>query len=139
MPLTYTILPGIGLVYVRYWGVLNVQETTETFARFSRDPLFRPDLKHLIDMKDVVEYERSFLDLMKLQANVADTILKAPTPVHLVYYAPTRMSLSLARTILKSWDGLGSVIGRIAQDEEQALVMLGLGHQRFADLPMNRV
>lgn len=136
MPLTYTIMPDLGMVYVRYWGVTSVQETVDMFAQFSADPASSPDLKHLVDLAGVVEYERSFPELMKLQAQKADTIMQSSSPVILVYYAPTRLSLTMARMILRSWDGLGSVVGRVAQTEEQALDMLGTGMKRFADLPL---
>lgn len=136
MPLTYTIIPELHLVYVRYWGVANIGESMQVFAQYASDPDFRADQKHLIDLKDVVEYERSFPELIKLQAEKADTLMQSKTPNLMVYYAPNRNSHSMARTILKSWDGLGATVGLIAQTEHQALSMLGLGVQSFAELPM---
>lgn len=139
MPLNYKIIPELGIVYVRYWGVANIQETVDTFRVFSQDPDFSPHLKHLIDLEGIREYERSFPDLMKLQAMKADSIVTGAGPTYLIYYAPTRISMTMARTILKSWDGLSPVIGRVVQTEEEALGLLGLGQRSFADLPMNRV
>ncbi len=139
MPLTYQILPDIGLIFVRYWGVTNVQETMETFARCAAEPEFSTDQKHLVDLSRVVEYERAFPDLMKLQAQKAGTLVHEGPPTQMVYYAPTRISLTMARSILKSWDGLEQVVGLIAQAEDEALEMLGLDLRRFADLPMKTV
>jgi hypothetical protein len=56
----------------------------------------------------------------------------------MVYYAPSRISQAMAKTILKSWDGLSGVSGRMARDESEALEMLGLQQRSFADLRMNR-
>lgn len=138
MPLTYQIMPEINLVYVRYWGVCALADTDRVFAEYAADPQFRPDQKHLIDLKGVVEYERTFSEMAKLQARKADTLMKSKRPTIMVYYAPTRLSQTIARNVLKSWDGLGAVVGRIARDEREALDMLGIGSESFADLPMNR-
>jgi hypothetical protein len=136
MPLKYEIIPDLGLVYVRYWGICTVQETIETFARYAAEPEAAPDQRHLVDLSRVEEYERHFPELMKLQAQKADAVTKGATPATLLYYAPTPISLSMARTILRSWDGLDQVVGRIADTEAQALDMLGLRQRRFADLPL---
>lgn len=139
MPLTYTILPDLGVVYVKYWGVLNIAETVETFTRFTQDPDFRPDLRHLVDLAEVVEYERSFTELMKLQALKASALEPGPSPAYLIYYAPTRLSLTLAHQILKSWDGLDHLVARVVQSQDEALMLAGLTQRRFADLPLRRV
>lgn len=138
MPLQYTILRDVGLVYVRYWGLASVQETVEVFQAFTEDPAFRPDLKHLVDLKDLVDYERAYADLIKFQALQADSIADRSRPTHMVYFAPTPIGMSMARAALKSWEGLGALIGGVAQDETEALEMLGLGQRSIADLPMDR-
>lgn len=137
MPLKYEIFPGLGIVYVKYWGVATVPETAAVFGQFTQDPNFRPDLKHLVDLEDIVEYERSFPELMKLQAMKASALMPASSPSYLIYYAPNPVSLTMARSVLKSWDGLSAVVGRVVQTEEEALHLLGLEQRSFADLPMN--
>lgn len=139
MAVSYEIIPEIGIVYVRYWGVAEFHDTIETFARFAQDPQFSPHLKHLVDLAGVVEYDRNYPELMKLQAGKVDTLSMGAGPSYLIYYAPTRISQSMARMILKSWDGLSSIVGRMATDEGEALEMLGVPQRSFADLPMNRV
>ncbi|WP_407492900.1 hypothetical protein [Pseudooceanicola sp. MF1-13] len=134
MPLKYAIHGDLNLVYVRYWGVTNVAETMEVFGQYSADPEYHPDQRHLVDLREVVEYERSFPELMKLQARKADTVTRSRAPTMMVYHAPTRISLTMARSILKSWDGLGAVVGRIAQSEAEALSMLGVDEENFANL-----
>ncbi|WP_375173314.1 hypothetical protein [Pseudooceanicola sp.] len=137
MAVHYRILSDIGLVYVRYSGVATVQETVEAFTRFSRDPDSRPELKHLIDLKDIVEYDRSYVDLMKFQALQVDTLMASGRPSFMIYLAPTRISRSMAHSALKSWDGLEAMVVRVVQDEAEALEMLGL-EQRCIDELMNR-
>ena len=136
MPLTYTIMPDLNLVYVRYQGFADLSETLRVFGEYSADPQFRPDQKHLIDLSQVTDYERSFTQMVKTQAAKADTIMESKNPTIMVYYAPTRVSQAMARSILKSWDGLGVTVGRTARDETEALSMLGLGQTRFAELPL---
>lgn len=136
MPLNYQIFPGLGLVYVRYWGVANLTETMATFGQYAADPLASPDQKHLVDLSAVEDYDQDFAHLMQVQAQKADTVVPGQAPTLMVYHAPTPVSLRMARSILRSWEGLDHVIGMVAQTEEQAIDMLGLGLTRFADLPL---
>ena len=138
MSLSYQILPELNLVYVRYWGVCTIAETMEVFGQYAADPQFRPAQKHLIDLAQVVEYERTFPAMSQLQARKADTLMLSKRPTIMVYYAPNRLSQTMARNILKSWDGLGAVVGRTARSEREALDMLGIGSDSFDALPMNR-
>ena len=135
MPLSYTILPPLGIVYVRYDGEARLEETMEVFGRYAADPDFRPGLTQLVDLSRVTEFERDFMTLARSQAGKADTMTGLRTPTLAVYYAPTQVGQEMAQQILKSWDGLDAVIVRIATDEAQALEMLGLEISRFSDLP----
>jgi hypothetical protein len=118
--------------------VATIQEAMGAFAEFSRDPLFRPDLKHLVDLAEITEYIRSYPDLMKFLAIQAGTLMKASGPTYMVFLAPTPVSRSMAHSALKSWDGLGAIIGRVVQHEAEALEMLGLEQRSIAELPFSQ-
>ena len=135
MPLTYTIIPDHNLVYVRYWGFAQLSDTLKVFGDYAADTAFRPDQKHLIDLSEITDFERSFVDLVSAQAAKADAILQSQAPTMMVYLAPTQVAQAMARSILKSWDGLDVTVGRTAQDMDEALSMLGLPARSYADLP----
>ncbi|EAQ01472.1 hypothetical protein OB2597_01247 [Pseudooceanicola batsensis HTCC2597] len=136
MPLRYEILPEIGLVYIRYWGLATLQETAEAFLAYAQDPLFRPGQNHLIDLSRIDDYERNFPDLIKLQAAKADFIMTEGHRSLTVYYAPTRIGYAMALSIIRSWEGLNGVVPILTQDEGEALALLGVKETQFADLPM---
>lgn len=134
MPLKYTIHQAVNLVYVQCWGNVTLAESMESLGQYSGDPAFRPEQRQLIDLKDVTQYERSYPEMMKLQARQVDIVSLSRMPTMLVYHAPTPMCVAMARMALKSWDGLSTIVGRIAQNEAEALSMLGIDGHSFADL-----
>ena len=138
MPLTYTILTDLNLVYVRYQGVCTVWESQANFDRYQKDPKAHPDQRHLVDLSRLVEFHRPPVELMKHQTQKLDIFMKARQPILAVYFAPNRMTQSMARASLKSWEGLSCLIGMIAQEEKQALEMLGLTASSIDDLLMKR-
>ena len=136
MPVTFTIMNDLGLVYVRYRGVVRLEETLSAVASYAADPGFRFDQKHLVDLSEIDDYERNFVELMKAQAHKAASFSAGLDKTMMVYYAPTKVGLMMAQIVLKSWDGLDAVVARVTQDEEQALHMLGLSYRRIVDLPI---
>ncbi|MGH1369281.1 MAG: hypothetical protein ACRBCL_11760 [Maritimibacter sp.] len=125
MALTFQILPGEGIVYVKYTGVMTVQESFAQLAAYQAHPDFRPTHKHLVDLADITDFERNFPEIIRLQATKVEMVSAAPTPTLLAYYAPNAMAQAAARAALKSWEGLSHVIPLLAKSESEALSLIG--------------
>ena len=134
MPLTFQIFPQRGLVYIRYTGYLRLADTVQAFAEYARHPDCAPGQKQLVDLAGVTGYERDFTELMKVQAQKAETFTGGRSETLLVYYAPTEMTLELAHTIDKSWTDVPGVVISIQSTEDGALAILGQKEETLADL-----
>ncbi|MHA7868908.1 MAG: hypothetical protein ACX93U_15555 [Salipiger thiooxidans] len=134
MSVTFQILPEHGIVYVRYEGFSRLDDTMRAFDDYARHPQSHPGQKHLVDLSNVTGIESDFIGLMKLQAKKADIFLGTGEQTLIVYYAPSKLSYEMAEFIVRSWEGIGAVVSLVQQCEEQALTLLGLPHQSFAEL-----
>lgn len=134
MPVTFRILPKHGLVYVRYEGQARLIDTTTAFAAYTVHPEFRPGQKQLVDLSAITGWDGDFLELMKIQAQKAEAFRGVGAQTMMVYYAPTKTSLDLAKIALQSWDGLDGVITLVQQSELGTLALLGLAERSFEQL-----
>ncbi|MGH1424082.1 MAG: hypothetical protein ACRBBU_05100 [Pseudooceanicola sp.] len=134
MAVTYQILARRGVVYVRFEGKAVVAESFDALARLARDPEYRPDHSQLIDLTGVTDVELDYVELFKLHARKAEMFESNNGHMLVVYVAPTEVSLGLANLITRSWDGVKGLTNRIAQNEAEALDILGLPHGSIAML-----
>jgi hypothetical protein len=134
MPVSFKILSERGLVFVRYTGFADLDESFEVFGQYAAHPDFHPGQKQLLDLSGVTGVERDYVKLFAMQAHKADVFLGTGAQTLLVYYAPTPIAMDLAETILKSWEPSGAVIPLIQQDEQEALQLLGQPERSFEDL-----
>ena len=134
MPVSFRILPERGLVYVRYTGRAAVADSTTAFAQYAAHPDFAPGQKQLVDLSGVTDMERDFPALMAHQAQKAAAFMPAGAQALMVYFAPTEIAQRMARTILRSWDGIDAVAAVLTEDEAQALSILGLPETGFDEL-----
>lgn len=131
MSISFRILPSRGLVYVRYEGHISFDDTARAFGAYMQHPDMRVGQKQLIDLSAVIDWDRNFAELLKLQAGKADAFLGAGHEVHFVYYAPTAHTLPMARMVLRSWEDVPGVIPLIAETEADALEVLGQPEKTF--------
>ncbi|NDV98122.1 hypothetical protein G0A00_02315 [Yangia sp. PrR002] len=134
MSVTFRILPKHGLVYASYEGQAYLKETSAALTDYLSHPDFRPGQKHLVDLSRVTGWDGDFVELMKIQARMADAMLGGGAEAMKVYYAPTRISLELARLALQSWDGLDGAVMLVQQSERRSLALLGLAERSFEQL-----
>lgn len=134
MPVTFRILPDLGLVYVRYEGFALVAESLAAFADYARHPQCRPGQKQLIDLSGITGFEKNFVQLLKLQAKKAEVFTGHGAQTLIVYYAPDPEAFAMARLIERSWEPFPAVIALVQDNEPGALSILGLPGQTFADL-----
>ncbi|WP_281841944.1 hypothetical protein [Sinisalibacter aestuarii] len=134
MGIAVQVFPARGLVFVRYDGIINIAESNAAFAGYMADPGYLPGQRQLIDLRDATGWEPDFPRLMALQARKAEAIAQPGYETLFVYHAPDDTSRAIAQTVLRSWDGVGSVVPLIIDTEAEALAVLGQPERSFADL-----
>lgn len=131
MPISFTILPARGLSYVRYEGIITFAETAQAFAAYMQHPDMRPGQKQLVDLSRVIDWQRDFPGLVKLQAGKADVFNGSFHDTLFVYYAPNPHTQMMARAILRSWEGVPGIIPVLQDTEFDALQVLGQPEPTF--------
>ena len=134
MPVRFDVISHRGIVVVHNFGHLTVATTQSAFAAFTASPACIPGQIHLSDLSAVTSYERDLPGFLQVQADIADKFHGDAPETLLVIYAPTPISMELARFLHNSWSGTGSVIPRIATTEAEALAILGVPETRISDL-----
>ena len=134
MPVAFRILPRSGVVYLRFEDRILIDENIQAFRAYTRHPDAHPAQKHLVDLSGITAIEWDYVKLMQLQALKAGFFCGRGSQTLKVYYCPTKLSLSVAKMILRSWVGINSVIPIIQQHEDDALSVLGLRQGCFSNL-----
>ncbi len=134
MPVAFRILPRSGLVYTRFEDRILIDEIISTFREYSRHPDAHPAQKHLVDLSRVSAISWDYVKLMQLQALKAGFFCGGGSQTLKVYYCPTKLSLSVAKMILRSWDDVPGVIPLISESEADALHVLGQPEDTFGAL-----
>jgi len=134
MSVSFRIFPDRGLVFVRYSGILQLEDTMKAFADYARHPDCHPGQKQLVDLSGVTEYEQDFVKLMEIQAQKSDVFGDEGTETLMVYVAPSKLGKQLAQLALRSWEPFDSVVALVQEDEAHALELLGQPERRLDDL-----
>ncbi|MCA0960757.1 hypothetical protein [Salipiger bermudensis] len=121
-------------MYLRFEDRILIDENIQAFRAYTRHPDAHPAQKHLVDLSGVTAIEWDYVKLMQLQALKAGFFCGRGSQTLKVYYCPTKLSLSVAKMILRSWVGINSVIPIIQQHEDDALSVLGLRQGCFSNL-----
>lgn len=139
MSISFRILPELGLVYVRYTGLVMIEDSFRAFAAYMKHPDCRPGQKHLVDLSAVTGFESNFSRILELQAFKADQFVGQPVATLLAYYAPSEPARQMAAFVLRSWDGHDHVVARVLGTEAETLGVLGLSATRIEELLQDRV
>lgn len=134
MPVSYTILKDLDVVYVRYWGRASMAEGMTCFGDYLTHPDAHAGQKQLIDLSAVTEPISDYADAMKFMAKMADMFHKASPQTLLVCYAPHEIARQSAYVGLRSWAGVDHMVFRVMDDEVAALRFLGLPVDSIAEL-----
>ncbi|MCK0148420.1 hypothetical protein MWU54_00145 [Marivita sp. S6314] len=134
MPITVDILPEHNLVFVRYTGVMLVQESAEAFAAFAQNPDARPGLRHLVDMTRLTDIDRDFPKFMELQAAKIETLASTGVETFMVYLATTPIGRQAANIGKNGWTPESGVVAIVQDSEEAALEALGIPHRSIAEM-----
>lgn len=134
MPVSFRIFPNRGLVYVRYEGEANFENSSTVFEQYTRHPDCRPGQKQLLDLSRLTGIITSYPDLMKLQARKADLFITGHSETLIVYYAPTEIARRVANIMERTWDNVPGVVPLVVEQEEQALSLLGQTERSLGEL-----
>lgn len=140
MPAAFQILPQLGLVYVRYSGIMLVEDSLAAFGAYARHPDARPGQRHLIDLSRITDMERDFARIMQLQAAKGENLAQREAETLMVYFANTPISRRAAALAKNSWSEEHGVIALVQETEAASCEALGLPFRTFdaldlADLP----
>ncbi|WP_071675329.1 hypothetical protein [Nioella nitratireducens] len=134
MPVSFRIFPKRGLVLVRYWGRVTLEESARAFGCYASDPEFRPGQDQLVDLSGVTAFEKDYLRFMAMQAEKAEILLASGARTLLVFYAPSAVSREIAETTMRSWEPSDKLVPMMQEDEADALALLGQRETRIEDL-----
>ncbi len=126
MPASFQILPQHNLVYVRYSGLMLVEDSLKAFGTYAQHPDARPGQRHLIDLSRITDMERDFARVMQLQAAKGADLAMRETETLMVYFANTPVSRKAAALAKNGWSAGHGVISIVQETEEAALAALGL-------------
>ena len=119
-------MPHRGLVYVRYEGYVSIDDTVSLLAEYMPHPDRVAGQMQLVDLSAVTGFEKDFARLMGLQAQKADAFRPGDgVQTLLVYYAPHDEGFEMAKLILRSWQGVASVMATVQRNAAHALDILG--------------
>ncbi len=69
MPFSNEVDTTIGIVYVRGWGALDLEEGLRAQAELSLDPDYQPDFGVVVDLRELLDEPRA-KDLVELTRNL---------------------------------------------------------------------
>ena len=134
MPVLTDVLSRYNLALFSYSGQVTFAETLAAIAAVARHPDHHDTMRQLCDLAAVTGVEQNFPELIKMQARMAEDMLPHHGEKLVVFHAPTPEAQKMAQMARKSWEGLGAVVLRIVDREEEALELLGLPVMRIEDL-----
>ncbi len=126
MPVSFRILKSHKLVYVRYEGHANIDETIASFGQYASHPDCEPGQNQLIDLSGLTGYDKDFARMMETQAQKADVFLADGAQPMVVYLSPTKISQKMSAMIVKSWEPFVAIIPIIVQSVSEACDILGV-------------
>lgn len=139
MPAEYKIFQNPDLVFIRFFGHVDIDEITDALSEFGQDSRFRFGMPHYFDLSQLVSFERNMPKIMAWMAMVAGVYPADGSEQLMVFHAPPGPAFDLMVQIRKSWDGgpKHPVVMRVLQGQDDALQVLGITHPSLSSL-LNR-
>lgn len=108
---------------VRYSGHAIIDETLEATAVYLAHPDYAAGQKQLIDLSEIVSFEKDYVRFMRMQAEKAERLACADVQYFAVYITPA--NVTVGTMFLRSWHAVPAVVPIIQPSEAEALAMLG--------------
>jgi len=139
MPVEFKIVPERGLVVVRFSGFATVNDTMVATKDYISHPNYVAGQKQLVDMSNITDYEKDYVQFMNLQASKTERLARSGVQSLVAYIAPTEVSRDLSALFVRSWADVRSVVPLIQQSEAEALALLGQPEETLEALLENAV
>jgi hypothetical protein len=82
--------------------------------------------RHLVDFAGLTGFDPDYVALMALQARITDNFIPPDHPPFLVYFAPSALGQSVARMVIRSWEGVSDAVMVLLEDKAEVMTWLGL-------------
>lgn len=125
MPVEFTIFPQRGLVVVRYFGYVAINDTLIATETYVSDPDYVAGQKQLVNMTEVTGFEKDYVQFMGMQARLTERLIRSNLQSLVVYIAPTNISRELSAVFVRSWIDVGTVVPLVQDSEADGLALLG--------------
>jgi hypothetical protein len=134
LPVNYRIVNRVNLVIVTYDGEINMAETLALHSRYQADPDFRVGHRHIVDLSRATSVDTDYMNLLRLQAAMIETVVVPKMETIGVYIAPTEETQRFADLSARGWRQTRGVVLRTVTSEAEACAILGLRQTRLRDL-----
>ncbi|GEM_PF-1255275 len=134
MPASFQISRDLNLVYVKFSDAVTVSDLVSTFKAYTSHPDFDLGQRHVIDLSTITSFEKDVVGAMAFQAIKAELLVNYHSPTMLIYLAPTRLALGIARQLERAWDGVDGIIVRIVSEEVAVRDIIGQPSLRLSAL-----
>jgi len=134
MSVSYTILPDLGIHYVRYGGHHQTHHTDLLIEDYRRDRMVRAGLRSVLDFSRILSAE---LDVSKRrkQMDALYGLFKDPAVDWCItYYCPTEVSRGLTEMQQKMWEARPDVDFLLATKIESIATKLDVPVKAIRDL-----
>lgn len=125
MAVDFKILRERGLVVVCFSGHATIDEMVAATKTYLSHPDYAKGQKQLVDLTDILSFEKDYVRFMNIQASKAERLAHIPGQTIAVYLAPTPVSREVCAMFVRSWTEVGLVVPLVQNTEAEALAILG--------------
>ena len=129
MGATYKIDTSIRLKYVRIYGKTDYDELERLFYQYIRDPDFEPDLRLLVDLRQMSDPVAGLWEIAKLNRLYRYAYRDAVSAVDVVILAGSDVSYRVARIFALFMRDKRPMDIRITRNLPEALAKLHVSHE----------
>lgn len=135
MPVHFTLHARYGIAHIHFSGHVTAEEILASAAELAATPGVHPDLHQIIDFSDVASFERDYVRLLSMLAQLPDHLVHRGHEPMFIYVCPTQVGLNMADFVIRSMEGMeGGPILRVTRSMPEALHLLGQPDARlYAD------
>ena len=138
MPITYQVLKGHDLNYVRHFGRVSSSDITDTFSKYAADLDFRPMDDQLADLSEVTEIDIDFDQMRNVLRNVNTVYQPFPTPTRISFYAPSDLTFGMARMFQQLAEQQEGANAFVSRTQAEALACLDRPQTHFRELGIDK-
>jgi len=125
LPFSYKIFQDPLLVYIRYYGRVELPDVAKALSQFSSEVSNYHRQPHFLDFSRVTDYNVDYTEFFKLMGELAEAYPMSRGEHLFVFYAPEGPPADLAEILCKPFLDSPTLIVRTARTLEHAFDILG--------------